>query len=164
MLSLSPKAALILSQVLVASPEAPTSSVETFSGHIPSLACLVQIVHSEASGEPYRGKVAVANVVMNRVQSERFPDTVCQVGRQESQFSFWTGDYGKPIQIKNSIDEKAFRATIRASIGVLEGKYQDNTFGAKHYVNFDKLEYQPKWLQKMDVVVKVGRHSFLEEI
>jgi len=157
MLSLSPLAALILSEAL-------TSHPEPVSVDMSSLACMIQIVHSEASGEPYRGKVAVANVVMNRVQSNRFPDTVCQVGRQANQFSFWTGDYGKPIQIKNRLDEKAWRDTIQVSLNVLEGKYHDNTFGAKYYVNFDRLNYHPKWLQKMTVVVKVGRHSFLEEM
>ncbi|MDQ0193995.1 cell wall hydrolase [Paenibacillus wynnii] len=48
---------------------------------------LQKIVMAEAEGEPYQGKVAVANVVLNRLRSANFPDTIKEVIYQRSQFS-----------------------------------------------------------------------------
>jgi N-acetylmuramoyl-L-alanine amidase len=48
---------------------------------------LQKIVMAEAEGEPYKGKVAVANVVLNRLRSANFPDTIYKVIYQKSQFS-----------------------------------------------------------------------------
>ncbi|PYE48465.1 cell wall hydrolase [Paenibacillus barcinonensis] len=48
---------------------------------------LQKIVMAEAEGEPYEGKVAVANVVLNRLRSANFPDTIYKVIYQKSQFS-----------------------------------------------------------------------------
>ncbi|MBR2567167.1 MAG: cell wall hydrolase [Paenibacillus sp.] len=51
------------------------------------LLLLQKIVMAEAEGEPYKGKVAVANVVLNRLRSANFPDTIYKVIHQKSQFS-----------------------------------------------------------------------------
>ncbi|ASA26056.1 cell wall hydrolase [Paenibacillus donghaensis] len=51
------------------------------------LLLLQKIVMAEAEGEPYQGKVAVANVVLNRLRSANFPDTIYKVIYQKSQFS-----------------------------------------------------------------------------
>lgn len=51
------------------------------------LILLEKIVASEAIGEPYEGKVAVVNVIMNRVDSEDFPNTIKEVVYQKGQFS-----------------------------------------------------------------------------
>ena len=51
------------------------------------LELLARIVYLEARGEPYEGQVAVAEVVLNRVLSERFPDTVAEVLYQTGQFT-----------------------------------------------------------------------------
>jgi spore germination cell wall hydrolase CwlJ-like protein len=51
--------------------------------------CLTEAVYFEARGEPYLGKLAVANVILNRTRlADRFPDTVCGVIRQKGQFSY----------------------------------------------------------------------------
>jgi spore germination cell wall hydrolase CwlJ-like protein len=50
--------------------------------------CLATAVYFEAKGEPRRGQVAVAQVVVNRTRSGRFPSSVCGVVRQRGQFSF----------------------------------------------------------------------------
>ena len=50
--------------------------------------CLALAVYHEARGEPLIGQKAVAEVVMNRVASDRFPDTICGVVMQPKQFSF----------------------------------------------------------------------------
>jgi len=55
--------------------------------------CLATAVYFEAKGEPTRGQVAVAQVIMNRIRSGRFPTSVCGVVRQRGQFSFVRGGH-----------------------------------------------------------------------
>ena len=50
--------------------------------------CLASAVYFEARGEPIEGQLAVAGVVLNRVASSRYPNTVCEVVEQPWQFSF----------------------------------------------------------------------------
>ena len=49
---------------------------------ITTIACLATAIYFEARGEPMVGQVAVAQVIINRVDDERFPDTVCEVVKQ----------------------------------------------------------------------------------
>ena len=51
------------------------------------LECLARVISHEARGEPREGQIAVAEVVMNRVESPRFPNTICGVVNQRAQFS-----------------------------------------------------------------------------
>ena len=53
--------------------------------------CLARAVYFESNGEPLRGQLAVAEVIITRAQSGRFPPTLCGVVRQRSQFSFVRG-------------------------------------------------------------------------
>ena len=87
-----------------ASPASATSDVATqdgfqvraaASGRLGSalnrnreLDCLTQAVYFEARGETAEGQLAVAEVILNRVASEEYPDTICDVVTQPSQFSF----------------------------------------------------------------------------
>ena len=50
--------------------------------------CLASAVYFEARGEPLEGQLAVAEVVLNRARSGRYPSTICAVVRQPAQFSF----------------------------------------------------------------------------
>lgn len=83
-----------------------------------SIMCLAMAVYFEARGEPMVGQVAVAQVVMARVDDHRYPNTVCEVVKQghyytwspdipilnKCHFSFWCD--GKPETIE---DEYAFQ-------------------------------------------------------
>jgi cell wall hydrolase len=55
--------------------------------------CLATAVYFEAKGEPLRGQLAVAQVILNRTRSGRFPSSVCGVVRQRGQFSFVHGGH-----------------------------------------------------------------------
>jgi spore germination cell wall hydrolase CwlJ-like protein len=70
------------------------------------LACLSLAVYYEARGESHRGKMAVAEVVMNRTRSKRFPSTICEVLFQRGQFSFIKGRHAplKPTSTKSWTD------------------------------------------------------------
>ena len=64
-----------------------TVAVPISDTHDEELDCLVRTISNEARGEPRRGQIAVAQVVMNRVASPLFPDTICGVVNQHRQFS-----------------------------------------------------------------------------
>jgi len=88
----------------------PVAIVSEYSESEISL--LERLVHAESEGEPFIGKVAVANVVLNRVKSEKFPNTIKEVIYERNQFS--------PIRdgrIKNTPSEESKLAVKMALEG-----------------------------------------------
>lgn len=61
--------------------------------------CLAQALYFEARSEPIAEQLMVANVIMNRVDSDRYPDDVCEVVEQPKQFSYLSD--GKSEKIHN---------------------------------------------------------------
>jgi len=59
----------------------------------PDLMCLAQAIYFESRGEPLSGQLAVAEVIVNRAESARFPDDYCGVVTQRAQFSFVKGGH-----------------------------------------------------------------------
>lgn len=117
-----------------------------------SLMCLAVAVFFEARGEPLDGQYAVAEVIMNRVEDSRYPDTVCGVVFQDRQFSF-THD-GKP----DKLPRKATRASKRAkrvASQVLEGYRIGITSTHYHTVSVD-----PFWNAHYELDGLVGNHLF----
>jgi spore germination cell wall hydrolase CwlJ-like protein len=89
--------------------------------------CMADNLHHEAKVDGMRGMEAVASVVMNRVRDSRYPDTVCDVVYQPSQFS-WT--LKKRLkQLKITHDWK----TLAVATMALDGSLIDKTGGATHY-------------------------------
>ena len=118
------------------------------------LHCLALNIYHEARNEPDEGKFAVAQVTLNRVRSARFPDTVCDVVWQRSQFS-WTSD-GRPDRPYNeeSWDEALWIATI-----AFEFTPPSVVGDATHY----HADYvAPYWAKKKRRVRSIGRHVFYE--
>ncbi|MNJ42759.1 Spore cortex-lytic enzyme precursor [compost metagenome] len=83
---------------------------------------LHKIVMAEAEGEPYEGKVAVANVVLNRLRSANYPDTIKEVIYQKSQFS--------PVQNGRMDRVRPNEDSIRAVTEALHGRKEvsDDTY------------------------------------
>lgn len=83
-----------------------------------AILCLSSAVHYEAGGESTRGKVAVASVIMNRVESKRFPNSVCGVVKQRRQFSWYPR---KPLTLKEKefarkfLEGKTYKRTVPGS-------------------------------------------------
>ncbi|MDQ0270824.1 cell wall hydrolase [Cytobacillus purgationiresistens] len=109
---------------------------------------LARLVHAEAKGEPFDGKVAVALVVLNRVSDERFPDTIKDVIYEKKQFQ--PVDNGS---INKSADKEAKKAVKEAI--ALDGKTDDETvfFFNPHIVS-------KTWLQTRTVTKEIGNHRF----
>ena len=108
---------------------------------------LAKCVHAEARGEPYKGQVAVAAVVLNRVASSSFPNTVSGVIYQSGAFS--CVDNG-------SINNTPDASCIRAALDALNG--WDPTGGCLYYYN--PKTAADKWIFSRTVQTVIGRHSF----
>ncbi len=108
---------------------------------------LSKLVYAEARGESYKGQVAVAAVVLNRVASSSFPNTISGVIYQAGAFS--CVDNGS---INNTPDSSC----IRAALDALNG--WDPTGGCLYYYNARTA--QDKWIFSRTVQTVIGNHSF----
>ena len=108
---------------------------------------LSKLVYAEARGETYKGQVAVAAVVLNRVSSASFPNTISGVIYQAGAFSC----VGNGM-INNTPDSTA----IRAALDALNG--WDPTGGCLYYYNPNATGDQ--WIRTRTVKTVIGNHSF----
>lgn len=113
---------------------------------------LARLINGEARGEPYQGQVAVGAVVMNRVKSPKFPNTISGVIYQKGQFSCITdGQFNKAID-KNSTVYKAAKEALNGA---------DPTNGALYFYN--PKTTKSKWLFTLKTVATIGSHRFAKE-
>lgn len=111
------------------------------------LALLARLVNGEARGEPYVGQVAVAAVVLNRVRSDEFPDTVSGVIFQRGAFdAVWDGQFDLPPE----------ESCIRAARDALNG--WDPSGGCLYYYNPDTATNE--WIWTRQVQLTIGQHAF----
>lgn len=110
---------------------------------------LARLVYGEARGETYKGKVAVAAVVLNRVSSSLFPNSITSVIYQNNAFSVINDG-----QINLSPDTEALRAARDAMNG------WDPSGGALFYYNPSKSSNA--WIRTRPVIVVIGDHRFCE--
>lgn len=116
--------------------------------------CLALNIYHEARSKTLAGQVAVGNVTLNRVKSDRFPDTVCDVVFQEDQFSwYWDGKSDTPHE------KDAWQTAKMVAMTMLdpESTIFDNTQGALFY----HADYvNPFWSKIFTRVTKIGPHIF----
>ena len=122
-------------------------TAEASSGYESEINLLARLVHAEARGEPYLGKVAVAAVVLNRVRSASFPNTISGVIYQAGAF-----DCVADGQINLSPDNDSLRAARDAMNG------WDPTGGCVYYYNPAKST--SAWIWSREVRLAIGAHVF----
>ena len=122
---------------------------------IAELICLATCVFYEARGESVDGQLAVAEVVLNRVRSNRYPDDICSVVNQSKQFSY-THDGKSDDFLKEPEQEAVVRAILVAS-EVIRGEGLKIT--SDHYHTTDVTPY---WAQEQYMLYdgKLGDHMF----
>ncbi len=108
---------------------------------------LARAVYSEARGEPYEGQVAVAAVVLNRVKSKDFPNTIKDVIFQKNAF---TAVQDKQIWL--TPNDTAYRAALDAIRG------NDPSQGSLYYFNPSTATSKWIWTRKQNF--KIGNHIF----
>jgi len=123
------------------------------------LICMAHAIYFEAGNQDYDGKVAVASVIMNRVEGKGYPDSICGVVTQRHQFSYLLDDSKHHLQIKNKIDRQAFNESVRIGYHVAEGRLYDNTEGATHY--YAQKLVTPHWTSHIDNAKIIEDHTFI---
>lgn len=123
------------------------TSLKRVSANAEELTMLAKVIHGEARGEPYEGKVAVAAVVINRLQSSDFPDTIAGVIFQPRAFT--AVDDG---QYWLEPDESAYAAARDAVRG------WDPTNGALYY--FNPVTATSSWIWTRQQTGQIGKHVF----
>lgn len=113
------------------------------------LYCLAKNIYFEARGEPLLGKIAVAQVTINRHMIYK-QATVCEVVYQKNQFS-WTSTK------KKILDKKQWEYSIYIAKAVLEGKLYLKEFKALYFHN---INIKPKWSYKKYYLKTIGKHKF----
>ena len=119
-----------------------------------ALVCLATNIYHEARGESYEGQLAVAQVTLNRVESTRYPDNVCDVVYQPWQFS-WTNDH-----ISDEIkDQAAYKTALMAASQVMNGHRDPELTRSTHYHTH---AVNPKWATASDTTYfkTIGEHRF----
>lgn len=114
--------------------------------------CLASAVYNEARGESIEGQLAVAQVVLNRTASERWPDSICEVVYQQAQFSF-TFDGHPDFPEANSRWRRAEAIAIIAASGNWQDVTGDALFFHAAYVN-------PVWRDSFVETRTIGQHIF----
>lgn len=120
------------------------------------LHCLALNVYHEARSESDQGKFAVAQVTLNRVQSARYPSTICEVVWQRRQFS-WTRD-GRSDRPRNRVawHHALWVATLARDFNPL------NRVGRATHYHADYV--QPMWASAHRRIRQIGRHIFYEAL
>jgi len=137
----------------------------------PEAWCLAQNIYFESRGSSYADQVAVADVVLNRVEDTRYPNTICKVVHQgkymrswkdqnvlvpvrnQCQFSWWCD--GRSDYPRNK--DAWVRAQTIAYSMIYHGTHRGLTEGATHY----HADYvKPNWIDDMQLVGTIGEHIF----
>jgi spore germination cell wall hydrolase CwlJ-like protein len=118
--------------------------------------CLVEAIYFEAGGEDRIGQRGVAHVVLHRMRSDRFPDTVCEVVHETHpsgcQFSYYCD--GRSDAMSNG---RRWHNAKAAADEVLSGAYPDVTNGALFY---HARFVRPKWSKRLQKTATIGGHIF----
>ena len=128
------------------------------------LMCMAMNIYHEARNESTMGQLAVAQVVMNRVEDDRFPDEVCAVitqgihweskpAKNRCQFSWYCDGKADEPQ-----DERVWNLSLDYADTIYnEGTWRGITEGATHY----HADYvSPNWASSFEKTVKIGSHIF----
>lgn len=144
---------------LKANTYAKTESAESVEKN---LSCLALNIYREAGHEPFEGKVAVAQVTLNRTQHPQFPNSICEVvyqknsfmGKVVCQFSWYCDSVHKMRPINKEAYDESYRV---AKMVYLEDFKLESVKSALYY----HADYvNPNWGKKK--VTKIGAHIFYE--
>ncbi len=123
--------------------------------------CLSEALYFEARGETVKGQFAVAEVIMNRVKSARFPGSLCSVINQgtgkkyQCQFTYTCDGNAEVIA-----EPRAYAAVGKIARAALDGKAPTLTNGATYY---HTTGVSPRWSRVFTRTAKIGVHLFYRD-
>jgi len=136
---------------LMAQPE-PSKNLQSSA----EFACLTEALYFESRGENVKGQFAVAEVILNRVDSRAYPDSVCGVvaqGNSKScQFSY---NCDGKAEVMHEAGSEELAARIAALM--LQGAPRELTDGATH---FHTTAVNPRWSRVFEQTASIGQHLF----
>jgi spore germination cell wall hydrolase CwlJ-like protein len=121
-------------------------------------ACLTEALYFEARGERLKGQLAVAEVILNRVDNRKYPNTICGVitqgasKRHACQFSFKCD--GRPETFS---EKRAYERVGKIARLMLAGRERALTGGATHY---HTVNVRPSWARRLTKTAQIGTHLF----
>jgi len=159
------KIILALAMLMAASSASANMNVLFNAENEPEVWCLAQNIYYEARGSNLADQAAVADVVLNRVKDDRYPDTICKVVKQGKQYAdgrmvrnrcqfSWYCD-GKSDYPR---DKDAWVAAQQTAYMMFYyDDYRGITQGATHY----HAHYVgPEWARDLQLVGRIGVHIF----
>lgn len=124
-----------------------SSSSSSSTSNSSNVNLLARLIYGEARGESYTGQVAVGAVVMNRVRSSSFPNTISGVIYQSGAFDVVSD--GQINLTPNSTAKKAAQDALNG---------WDPTYGAIYY--FNPATATNKWIWSRPMTITIGKHRF----
>ena len=130
--------------------------------------CMAKNIYFEAGNQPVAGKIAVSQVVLNRVYSVSYPDTVCDVVYQAKWKTNWRGEE-VPVRhmcqfswfcdgkSDDPVDSDTWMFSLMVANSVLNGDFGDITEGSTHY-HSDSV--YPYWADSLNRTVTIDNHIF----
>lgn len=130
--------------------------------------CMAKNIYFESGNQPLAGKVAVAQVVINRTQHYAYPEDICGVIYQARWYTNWKGNQmpilhkcqfswfcdGKSDEPEDSI---TWMKSLEIANSVIQGDYPDITGGATHY---HSIMVEPYWADELNETVQITDHIF----
>jgi len=117
--------------------------------------CLRTALYFEARGESLKGQFAVAEVILNRVDSPAYPKSVCSVVQQGCQFSFTCDGRSEAMGERQAADRAGRIARV-----MLDGAPRALTQGATH---FHTVNVKPGWARQFPRTAAIGQHLFYRQ-
>lgn len=157
---------LVVSSLSLYCSNANGSEVENYYGK--ETYCLAKNIYFESGNQPLAGKIAVAQVVLNRMEHKSYPKDVCGVVYDAK----WRTDWrGKEVPVRNMcqfswfcdgksdepLDTKTWELSLEVAYDVLWRHYPDITEGATHY---HTLYVDPYWSSSLNETVTITDHIF----
>jgi spore germination cell wall hydrolase CwlJ-like protein len=130
--------------------------------------CMAQNIYFEAGNQPLAGKIAVSQVVLNRVKHPSYPDNICDVVYQAKMKVNWKN---KIVPIRNQcqfswfcdgksddpVDSQTWLSALHIARDVVQERYGDITEGSTHY-HADSVH--PYWADSLYQTVIINNHTF----
>lgn len=148
--SASPQASGDEAEADYASLSAAVAAQESSDTVDDDLSCMAGAVYFEAKGEPLNGQLAVAEVILNRAKSGRFPKGICSVVKQPGQFSFV-----RRGRIPTVADNQAYRTAVAVARVAMADAWDSPAADAMY---FHARRVSPNWNRIK--VAAIGNHVF----
>lgn len=129
----------------------PTTWGTPYEADSRQIHCLARNIYHESRGEPFLGKVAVAQVTLNRVLERSWGSTLCNVVFAHKQFS-WTLD-----KTKRERDHKSWQESLTIARAMVNGSLRLPDFPALY---FHTHQVFPKWRHSREQLKVIGNHIF----